>query len=46
MRMTANPEFDAEVWYDEQMRGTREEDRDYDDLTEQDDWDNYTEVKG
>nr|DAP17519.1 MAG TPA: hypothetical protein [Ackermannviridae sp.] len=43
MRMTANPEFDAEVWYDEQMRGTREEERDYDDLTEQDDWDNYTE---
>ena len=43
MRMTANPEFDAEVWYDEQMRGTREDDRDYDDLTEQDDWDNYTE---
>lgn len=43
MRMTENPEFDAEVWYDEQMRGTREEDRDYDDLTEQDDWDNYTE---
>ena len=43
MRMTANPEFDAEVWYDEQMRGTREEDRDYDYLTEQDDWDNYTE---
>lgn len=43
MRMTANPEFDAEVWYDEQMRGAREEDRDYDDLTEQDDWDNYTE---
>ena len=43
MRMTANPEFDSEVWYDEQMRGTREEDRDYDDLTEQDDWDNYTE---
>lgn len=42
MRMTANPEFDAEVWYNEQMRGTREE-RDYDDLTEQDDWDNYTE---
>lgn len=42
MRMTANPEFDAEVWYDEQMRRTRE-DRDYDDLTEQDDWDNYTE---
>ncbi len=46
MRMTANPEFDAEVWYDEQMRKTREEDRDYDYLTEQDDWDNYTEVKG
>ena len=43
MRMTANPEFDAEVWYDECMRETREEDRDYDDLTEQDDWDNYTE---
>lgn len=44
--MTDNPEFDAEVWYVEQMRGTREEDRDYDDLTEQDDWDNYTEDKG
>ena len=43
MRMTANPEFDAEVWYDEFMRETREEDRCYDDLTEQDDWDNYTE---
>ena len=43
MRMTANPEFDAEVWYDEQMRGTREEDRDYDYLTEQDDWETYTE---
>lgn len=43
MRMTANPEFDAEVWYNEQMRGTREEERDYDDLTEQDDWDNYAE---
>ena len=43
MRMTSNPEFDAEVWYDELMRETREEDRDYDDLTEQDDWDNYTE---
>lgn len=42
MRMTANPEFDAEVWYDEWMCETRE-DRDYDDLTEQDDWDNYTE---
>ena len=41
--MTANPEFDAEVWYDELMRETREEDRDYDDLTEQYDWDNYTE---
>ena len=43
MRMTANPEFDAEVWYDEQMLKTREEDRDYDDLTEQDDWETYME---
>lgn len=41
--MTANPEFDAEVWYDNQMRSLRDEDEGYDDLTEQDDWDNYKE---
>lgn len=43
MRMTANPEFDAEVWYDNQMRSLRDEDEGYDDLGESDYWDEYTE---
>lgn len=42
--MTANPEFDAEVWYNEQMRNLRDEDEEgYDDLGESDYWDEYTE---